>query len=95
MFYVMVQQSSHLDFENRSSRVLFTKKWESHFTKEYSFLQKIGVPAPKHPKWEFRTANQQLVRALAQDDTVTFKLLTTNRTALHFKILLSVLITNS
>ena len=23
------------------------KKWESHNTKEYSLLQKIGVPAPK------------------------------------------------
>ena len=34
---------------------------ESCHTKEYSLLQKIGVPAQK---WEFRTANQQLVRAL-------------------------------
>ena len=40
-------QSSHYDFENRSPRALFAKKWESHNTKEYSLLQKIGVPAPK------------------------------------------------
>ena len=31
---------------------------------------------------------------MAQDDTVTFKLLMTNRTTLHLKFLLSVLITN-
>ena len=54
-------QSSHEDFENRSPKALFSKKWESNHTKEYSLLQKIGVPAKK---WEFRTANQQIVRAL-------------------------------
>ena len=36
-----------LNFENRSPRALFAKKWESHNTKEYSILQKKGVPAPK------------------------------------------------
>ena len=40
-------QSSHYDFENKGPRALFVKKWMSLNTKEYSLLQKIGVPAPK------------------------------------------------
>ena len=46
------------------TRILKTGVPELSFpnhTKEYSLLEKIGVPAKK---WEFRTANQQLVRAL-------------------------------
>ena len=36
-----------LDFEIRNPKALFAKKWESHHTKEYSLLKKIGVPASK------------------------------------------------
>ena len=49
-----LDQSSNLNFANRSHRDLFAK-----VQKNIASL-KIGVPAIK---WEFKTANQHLVRA--------------------------------
>lgn len=44
--------SSHaelsLGFWTSGTKAFFAKKWEPHHTKEYSFLQKWGVPAPKN-----------------------------------------------